>query len=602
MKISPRNILHLIMCLVMVPVGMTGAMAQDIASIAKSDPLIITGAVGTQNTFNWTSGGLGYASPYSNSVYANLNFNIYGISMPFSFYYTNDNASFTLPQISFNVSPSYKGWTLYLGQHAMPFSQYVFAMPFNGVGIEYRPQTGKGIRFGTFYGTLKKAINVEPDFLSVKSPQYKRTGYGLKLGFGSGRSYIDLYLFRAKDDLSSIDEYWYDRLNAQDNIVVGAKSRLALGKHLSLTTNFATSLFSTDIRSRVVEMEAVKRFDNIFDVRYSTQMRWAGDATLNAVFGKLNASLNYKIVQPEYTTLGVNYLTSNYHSLGVSASTVLKGLSFTGTFNAQADNLNGDQLYTNYGYVYNASASTILGRNLIVSANYFGYQQTQGNGMAQVTDSSRVHRKMDSFSITPTYNIPGNLISQSISLSGNWTSNKDLSPMATGLSDVETMALGGNYSLTVMPIETTFAASISHQETDGYNLKYKTTIYSLSASRSFLKDKSLNLSASASLTDNNLDKSVNNLSAGGYLTASYTLKDVHQFALSGSMNRFVTQDITLGEDNMNGVMSYTCSLSYSYTFTVFHLKRQAEKGKKRYTSDFMRRPKQKIPVDPNKRY
>ena len=34
-----------------------------ISTIAKSDPLIITGAVGTQNTYRYSSAGNGYASP-----------------------------------------------------------------------------------------------------------------------------------------------------------------------------------------------------------------------------------------------------------------------------------------------------------------------------------------------------------------------------------------------------------------------------------------------------------------------------------------------------------------------------------------------------------
>ena len=56
-----------------------------ISTIAKSDPLIITGAVGTQNTYYHSSLGSGYRSPWANSVYANLNISVYGISMPFAF-------------------------------------------------------------------------------------------------------------------------------------------------------------------------------------------------------------------------------------------------------------------------------------------------------------------------------------------------------------------------------------------------------------------------------------------------------------------------------------------------------------------------------------
>ena len=83
-------------------------LAQDIIQIAKSDPLIITGAIGTQNTYYHSSIGDGYASPLSNMFYANLNISVYGFSMPFSLIYTNDNLDFNYPHISFNLTPKYK--------------------------------------------------------------------------------------------------------------------------------------------------------------------------------------------------------------------------------------------------------------------------------------------------------------------------------------------------------------------------------------------------------------------------------------------------------------------------------------------------------------
>ena len=63
----------------------------SISTIAKSDPLIITGAIGTQNTFYNSSMGTGYRSPWENTLSANLNIQLYGISMPFAFYYSNNN-------------------------------------------------------------------------------------------------------------------------------------------------------------------------------------------------------------------------------------------------------------------------------------------------------------------------------------------------------------------------------------------------------------------------------------------------------------------------------------------------------------------------------
>ena len=68
--------------------------AQNISEIAKSDPLIISGAIGTQNTYRYSTTGNGYSAPFSTAVYANMNLSIYGFNMPFSLYFTSDNVTF----------------------------------------------------------------------------------------------------------------------------------------------------------------------------------------------------------------------------------------------------------------------------------------------------------------------------------------------------------------------------------------------------------------------------------------------------------------------------------------------------------------------------
>lgn len=97
----------------------TTVQAQDISQIGKSDPLIISGSIGTQNTYYHSSTGAGYMSPLSNTVFANLNVSIYGFSMPFSLYYSNDNLSFNHPQLSFNLTPRYKNFVGHIGQSTM---------------------------------------------------------------------------------------------------------------------------------------------------------------------------------------------------------------------------------------------------------------------------------------------------------------------------------------------------------------------------------------------------------------------------------------------------------------------------------------------------
>lgn len=559
--------------------------AQNISEIAKSDPLIITGAVGTQNTYHYSSVGDGYASPLSNTVYANLNISIYGFNMPFAFYYSNDNTSFSYPQFSFNLNPQYKNWTGHIGQSSMEFSQYVMNTSFNGVGLEYNSDR---LRVGAFYGKLRSAVNDDPTDPAARNPQYRRMAWGFKVGYGSTKNYIDLYLLRAYDCLNTVNESWREIISPEENIVVGAKGCVTPLSWASLTANVATSVFSTDTRMQKVEDSEAAKWDKVFDVRYSSLMRFAGDATLNLNLPLgINTSISYRMVQPDYKSLGTYYISNNYQSLGVSASaTLFKKISLSANYSGQNDNLSNEQLYTTSGYVYSAMASTRIGNHFNISAGFNGYTQRQSDGKAVVNDTTRINRQMSSFSLTPTYMIEGNTLSHSISLSLNYTSNKDLNHFTEEInhSNVETKALGLNYGVNVKPWEMDFGLSFSHQQTEGYRRRYSSDVASLTASRSFLEEKNLNVSGTLSLCYNEVRKESKNLSMGGDFSVGYTIKKVHSFSAAASFNKYGDVNITNTRSNLD-CLDITCSLNYAYTFSLFEIKSKAKNNEENNTSE-----------------
>ena len=546
--------------------------AQNIAEIAKSDPLIISGAVGTQNTYRYSSEGNGYGSPFSNVVYANLNFCIYGFNMPFSLHYSNDNLNFNYPQLSFNLSPTYKNWTGYLGQSTMAMSSYVMNMSFNGVGVEY---SSNKLRAGLFYGRLRNAINPDPTDPFARTPQYKRMGWGFKVGYGSGKNYIDLYLLNAYDRENSIDELWRQQVTPQENIVVGVKGCVTPFKWLSFTANAASSVFNTDLRAPKAPVKT--DFDKVFDVKYSSLMRFAGDVSANINIKGVNASISYRMVQPDYTSLGTYYMSNNYQSLGITFGTSLfNKVSLSGTFSGQADNLSKEQLYTTCGFVYGANASTRIGKNFSIMAGYNGYMQTQKDGTCVVNDTTRVHRIMSSYSLTPSFFCESEHLGHNISVSANLTENKDLNKFATGESDVKTTALGLSYNIDVKPIDTDFTLTYSHQQSNGFNSKYISDIATLGTSRSFLKEKNLNLSASVSLCYNEVERQSKSLSLGADISASYNLNKVHMFSANAAFNKYGDVNLTKTRSGLD-CTDISVSLNYTYTFTLLAIKSKAKK-------------------------
>lgn len=550
---------------------------QNISEIAKSDPLIISGAIGTQNTYRYSSVGNSYGSPLSNTVYANLNISLYGFNMPFSLYYSNDNLSFNYPQISFNLNPSYKNWTGYFGESSMAMSTYVMNMSFNGIGLEY---SSDKVRAGLFYGRLRNAINADPTDPYARTPQYKRIGWGFKVGYGSGKNYVDLYMLRAYDCINSIDELWQQQVSPQENLVVGIKGCVTPFNWLTLTANAATSVFNTDTRTNNVPVKT--DFDDVFDVKYSSLMRFAGDLNANINIKGVNASISYRMVQPDYTSLGTYYMSNNYHSLGITLGTTLfNKVSFSGTFSGQEDNLSKKQLYTTCGYIYAANASMRLGKQFNITAGYNGYLQTQKDGTRVINDTTRVHRIMSSYSLTPSYFHETESLGHNISLSANLTQNKDLNKFSTGESDVKTSAFGLSYNIDVKPIETDFTLTYSHQESKGFNSKYISDVASLGTSRSFLKEKNLSLSATVSLCYNEVERQSKSLSLGADFSASFNLKKVHLFSASAAFNKYGDVNITQTRSGLD-CTDITVSLNYTYTFTLLAIKRKVENEKLKY--------------------
>lgn len=548
--------------------------AQVISDFAKSDPLIITGAVGTQNTYHYSSVGDGYASPLSNTLYANLNVNLYGISMPFSFYYSNSTTSFSYPQFSFNLTPQYKNWTGHIGQSNMAFSNYVLNMSWNGVGLEYNSDR---MRVGAFYGILRQAINDDPSEPFARAPQYKRIGWGFKIGYGTKKNYIDLYLLRAYDRLNSLHEEYREIVAPEENIVIGLKGCVAPVKWATLSANVATSIFNTDTRAEKIKTTEATKWDNVFDVTYSSLMRFAGDATLNLTlpFG-VNTTLSYRMVEPDYRSLGAYYMSNNYQAFNATLSTILfRKVAFSGMISAQSDNITKKQMYTTNGYVYNVGLSTRIGENLNLSLSYNGYTQNQTDGTCTVNDTTRVNRRMGSLSFTPSYNFDGETLSHLVSLSLNLTENKDLNPFSNHTGDVNTKAIGLSYGVDVKPWELDLGLALSHQETEGYNTKYKSEVATISASRSFFEEKNFTLSGNLNLCYNEVYRQSKSLSMGGDLSVGYTHKKVHTFSASASFNKYGDVNITNTHSNLD-CLDVSCSLNYAYTFTLLELRRKSK--------------------------
>ena len=132
------------------------------------------------------------------------------------------------------------------------------------------------LRLGAVYGRLNKAISTDLVNPDQALPSFKRTGYAVKLGYGTASNYVDLNLLNAADDQNSIAPN--ESIAPARNTVLGLTSRFVLVKKLSFELDAAGSAYTRDTRSQQIPLEQgslLKAFTVFMPAQLSTQLTTA---------------------------------------------------------------------------------------------------------------------------------------------------------------------------------------------------------------------------------------------------------------------------------------------------------------------------------------
>ena len=227
-----------------------------IKNILTGDPFSLTGSYGLSMRSYNTNGAMNRQTPLSSTLYANVTARVYNITIPASFILNNlddfhqpfhkgyldgflTNQRNRLARLGF--SPYYKWIKVHVGHRYMNFSDYTLSNHnFLGAGVELTP--GK-FRFSAMAGRLAKAEPIDIALDRPNLPIYRRTGWGVKAGYGGPTDFIDLMLFRAEDDPGSlsIPEIEGVSLQPAENLVMGIKGKKTIVENLSVDFELSRS-------------------------------------------------------------------------------------------------------------------------------------------------------------------------------------------------------------------------------------------------------------------------------------------------------------------------------------------------------------------------
>ena len=232
--------------------------SQDLGNVTKANPFeihgVASGSVGYYSTGSFNSS----RKPYSYSIMLAPTLSVYGVQIPFNFTFTEGSKNVKNPFAQFGINPYYKwakGYFVYTNMSWSPTT--LNGKTFLGAGIEINPSL---FRFGAFYGILNPAVKENLLGPNAQQPQFKRKGWGLKIGVGNENNYFDFIWLHGKDVSNSIPKPT-DTLNQlnytpAENAVFGIKSHQAFLKKKNLVWDLdaAASAYTRDNNSQLVDI------------------------------------------------------------------------------------------------------------------------------------------------------------------------------------------------------------------------------------------------------------------------------------------------------------------------------------------------------------
>ncbi len=399
----------------------SNSFSQDIENIANQKPFDFSGSLNTSSNLYFTSDTGSSRAPWTYLLTGNFNVSVYGISMPFSFMYSNQNFDYAQPFNRVGFSPEYKWIKLHLGYRSITQSSFTLSgHSFLGAGVELTP--GK-FRFCGVYGRFKKKTT--PNTLNPLDTLYSptRKGYSIKLGYGSDKNYFDLIFLKIADDtITSMQSASEEYEPAQENMVLGTQFKFALAKNLTWETEGALSLLTKNINLDM-QLDSTSRllqkFDNFFPVNLTSEYSTALRTNLQYTIKSFNLGLQYRRIDPNYQSFGAYYFNTDIENLTINSSfrMLKKKLSLRGSIGIQNDNLknnkarNSRRLITMFVFDYNS------GKIFGINGTYSNFSVNQFAGNLPLNDTIKLYQSNRNISLTPRLTFVGTNVVQMVQMS-----------------------------------------------------------------------------------------------------------------------------------------------------------------------------------------
>lgn len=564
----------------------TPAFAQSLDAIGKEKALAITGGLSLNQIFYTANGINNRRDPYTYYASGNVNFSLYGWSVPLSFALSNRNTSFQQPFNQYSIHPTYKWITGHAGYCSVSYSPYtVNGHIFLGGAVDLAPEGNW--KFSALYGRFLKAVEAETDSTGeiTNTPAFKRMGYGLKTSYNKDGSFVDLIVFHAKDEVNSI-AHIPDSLLArlqensrdilpQENLVMSIAAGKTFFEHFLLRGELASSALSRDIRAEEGEQShPLSYIGFLYTPRLSSSYYKAFKTSLSYQQDAYSLGVAYERIDPQYRTLGAYYFNNDLESITANGSASLwQGkMNVAVSAGTQRDNLDKSKVSTMRRMVGSVNVNYIPNQKLNLSASYSSFQtytniRSQFVNINQLTpydnlDTLNYTQISQSIIATVTYALDNSKERrQSINLNLNVQDAADKQGQVEQNSGSQFYNLNAGYMYNIVPQNLTVSVAFNGNINDSPTITTKTLGPTASVSKSFF-DRRLRASLSSSYNNTYTNSERVSTILNGRINGSYTIQKKHNLNLSlAAVNRESTS-----ETSAKSFTEFTGTLGYSYAF------------------------------------
>ncbi len=514
--------------------GMSRLQAQDLENIGKQKPFSINGALDIRGIGYSSKGIQARRSPFMYVLSGSPTLSFYGIAIPVSFTYSEQDRSFRQPFNQFGLSPTYKWATAHLGFRNVSFSPYTLAgYTMLGAGAELTP--GK-LRFGFMGGRLNRATTVDTTTGALQPYSFSRFGYAARIGYGTEDNHFDLSFLSAKDREKDFKgNLATSTLRPAANVVIGGDLKLTFLKKLFVFADGGVSIYTRDFNSSIEiatdSLKILKTIGKLIPLNGTSEYYLAYSGGLGYRSQSFGIKVQYKYVDPDFQSMGAYFFQNDIKNITVSPSfNALKGkLRLMGSFGVQEDNTRKQKQATTRRVIGLANVSWDIDEKFGIDANYTNFSATSEPTVALVQNKYLLTQTTSNISVNPRLVLSNASTTQVFLLSYNLSNLVDINDETKLTNTINSSVALINHNITLNKIGLTLMSGINYTVNKLPENKIDNTGFTLGASKGLLKNKLLLSSSNSYVISQMPQGKYTILNLGGNVT--YVPFPKHRFSL-----------------------------------------------------------------------